>query len=519
MFYAASTTPPSEFFNRQAELAWLRERRSQLRHASGQPLALTGLRKTGKTSLLNVFLAESLRENIPCLSMTVPFNPDPKVFCQFLGTCLTYFLSAHKIEFNPLLMVPQTVDKVILDLASFPKSETIRLLIRHLQLFQEMNASFQPEHVEACLEFPATYWSVQNKRGIIVWDEFQNLLGLAHDTKMVQRGELLGRFREVWQHHHHILYIICGSEVHLMEAILNNQDSPFFSHFQQRHIGPFCEEDIVELIMTNGKQAGCKFSKELCQHYYRIMGGIPFYAQVIGDCVVQQGAKKPSWRDFQYALQRELWHPEGRLSLYFQNLMDQICGHSSLKRVILTALSRRKMTVKEIAQVTQSFTGSISNALPDLRTVIDEKEGVYGLKDPAFELWLNSTQGLAITLSPAVKGNEAELKTAHDLARYGIHSFFSNGSRSAIDLLIQKGEVKAALQIKLGPLPFYWKKSELLRFKQEARSWGILPVLAVVMNEEKIFYFDVRKATSSDQKTVKFDRKKAIADLLKFLFS
>src|SRR3989339_72356 len=511
MFYSGSAVPLSAFFNRQNELAWLLLRRDQLLKKAGQPTALLGMRKSGKTSLLYKFLTNVQGPQIVTLSFSVPFNPTFQVFSNFLYKCLSFFLAEERISFSP---DDEQMDVVMGRVMEIPLStKRKQMLLQGLQLYRQMQRQFRTEHIEAVLEFPAKYVKVCKKKAIIVWDEFQNLLDVSKDGKVSAGGDLLGRFREIWQRHDHIMYIVCGSEIHVMHAILNDESSPFFSHFQPLKIGPFSEKHITELLQTNGRQAGVVFSDAVCKQYFQTFGGIPFYAQVIGDALVRLKIKKIAWRDVLYVVQQELWHQEGRLYLYFLNTFDKICANSGLKRAVLIALSKKHMTVSELALVIQSSTGSVSNALPDLNVLISENEGRYYIQDPAFSLWLMAYDGAAMILSPYLKGNEAEIKVASDLAQYGIHSYFSRGSRSAIDLLIEKNGKRAAVQVKKHSLPAYLKKSEWQRLCGESVSWRMPPVIAVV-DDQAVYYFDATKQKNFSVKGLLLQSARALENIL-----
>jgi hypothetical protein len=127
-------------------------------------------------------------------------------------------------------------------------------------------------------------------------------------------------------------------------------------------------------------------SQEIAQKAVGIIGGHPFYLQLLGETLMQD-LRAPTEVDLKDALQSLLFSPYGRLALFFENEMQRLVGRSTFLAATLDALANGPMTLTEVASRIRTSTGATVGYLERLKDAVtrtaDER---YALADPTFAL-------------------------------------------------------------------------------------------------------------------------------------
>ena len=84
--------------------------------------------------------------------------------------------------------------------------------------------------LERLLELPAELGAEQGRQVVLVIDEFQEI-------DKIDKG-LTRLMRSVFQQQSELCHIYLGSKRHLMEAIFNDEDEPFWRSAKQMELGP-----------------------------------------------------------------------------------------------------------------------------------------------------------------------------------------------------------------------------------------------------------------------------------------
>ncbi|MFQ6044058.1 MAG: ATP-binding protein, partial [Candidatus Poribacteria bacterium] len=296
-FSTAKPVMGESFHNRIEELEQLLAMIESLRNGVARYYALLGLRKVGKSSLI----AELKRRTadikdvvivvIDCYESCVDANTffedlATKVIDEFLLTSgyatQTGLLSGAKQEEAELTM---TVGRI--------QTLGISALNRGLLAFLEVrrNGSSLRDQYRVIIDLPETLASETDTKFVVVFDEFQECAKL-NSFKNIKTtiGDVFKFFRANWQRHTNVAYLISGSEITLLEKIIQAESSPFFQHFNSMPVREFSYSDAQEMFRQLLKKSGYAMSSGLLRNLIDLTNGHPFYLQVLGEeiCKVSQ---------------------------------------------------------------------------------------------------------------------------------------------------------------------------------------------------------------------------------------
>ncbi len=311
----------------------------------------------------------------------------------------------------------------------------------------------------------------------MVWDEFQELAAL---PSRGPAGDLLPLLRSRWQQHRRTGYVISGSARAMLTHLVTDEHSPFFQHFSTLELGPFRRPEAIRLLRENAP-AERPLSAELARRAFDVMGGHPFYLQLLGETLVRQVAPEEDGA-LKQALQNLVFSRTGRLALYFENELQRLVGRSGYLAKTLEALASGPLRLSEVAKAIHNPSGATVRYLERLQdAVVRDPDGRYRLADPVFGLWLSWRRPGGTVTAMRVIGDEAEIAVAEHLARMGFGLVYqSRASRGAFDLLATRGPRQLGVQVKRSSLPFRFSKAAWKRMEAEGERFGWRWVVAVV---------------------------------------
>ncbi len=498
------------FFDREAELAKLEGLIRHLRAGSPTWLAIVGQRKIGKTSLLlelarrtaepsTVFVVVDCFEESPLL---------PDIFRRYALRLLDGALGADVgTSLEALAAKPADFRAALLRSARF---DSLPSPLRG-QLLELPEWELDTERLRSCLELPEQLAEALGLHFLVAWDEFQELAAVS------ARGntpDLLPLMRSRWQRHRRTSYMISGSARTMLIELVTTERSPFFQHFSLLELGDFPRPEAVRLLVESAP-AEHPVSSALAERVFEIVGGHPFYLQLMGEALTWRPAPDDETL-LKQALQDLLFSHTGRLALYFENELRRLVGRSKYLVRTLEALSGGPRRVSDVAEVIQSPSGSTVRYLERLRDAVQRTpEGLYRLTDPVFGLWLRWRRPGGSVVPMQIVGSEAEIVAAQQLARMGFDLVYqSRASRGAFDLLATRGPRQLGVQVKRSALPLRFDTTAWKRMEAEARRFRWRWVVAVVTPPPENRFLLLDPARAKIRKTVSLDSGAEIENLL-----
>lgn len=477
MFATSTPATADAFFDRADEVARVEAAVERLLRGAPKWLCLVGPRKVGKTSLLReverrtrargrgrpTFVVVDVLESMPA------------------STEVLRALAIRTVD----ALLSTDAGQALAPLASTPEGWRAGLVA------SPRFAGLAPALKAQLLELPVTALSAATLPGVVAvperlaealgtWvvvaiDEFQELAQLPRGSP-----DVMPLLRSAWQTHQRTGYVVSGSARATLLELATSQHSPFFQHFEVLELGDFTEPFAVELLVEASRDGAVPISEALARRAFGVVGGSPFYLQVVGEALVQEAGRAEA--RLRGALQRVLFSDTGRLSLYFANEFQRLVGRATTLAATLNALAQGPRTLTEVARSIAAPTGATLGYLERLLDAVRRTDdGRWQLADALFGLWLEWRQPGGTVVPMRVVGDEAELAVATRLAQLGFEFvYLSRASKGPFDLLATRGARLLAVQVKRKPLPLRFTSAEWQRMAAEAKRYGWLWLVAQV---------------------------------------
>jgi len=502
MFFEVSRpVTKAEFFDRERELQELLRTVEMLQRGSTRYLALLGLRKMGKTSLLRQFMAMvEAPQVVPFLLDCWEKRPTPQAFFQdYLVQTVDSFLQGRNStprvrSLRASLLQEDWLLAALADLrglgiAALTLASDLLLALRH--------RNFSDTLLSGILDLPEQLAQETDHYFVVILDEFQELQDL-NNFKVIREyaGDVFALLRARWQQHRRVNYIVAGSRLTMMREILTRERAPFFQHFKIVEVGPFQKTEARHLLQELSQATARPIPDELINRILELVGTNPFYLQVLGE----ELCARPDLDEatFKIVMQENLFSATGTLSLYFQDLVGRAVGRSASLEQTLIRLAQQPGTLSQVAANLGVPTGGLKSWIDRVADLVVVVDGVYQIADPALRLWLIRKSEAGLALPPLVLGDEAEKAVARRMAAAGFELVYqSRASRGAFDLLAISQTQEVGVQVKKAEWPFYLSRDELGRMRYWAEQLDWAPLLALV-SESGVFFYDVRTLAATD---------------------
>lgn len=490
------------FHDRADEIAVLERAIRKLKAGSPSWIAIVGVRKVGKTSLL-VELSRRLRAPDLFFVVLDAFDDQP---------ISPAFFRAYALRTLEAVLSPG-IGRSLLALASHPAD--FRAAIQGSEVFLRLSPDLRariPEIPTApldatflrfALDLPEILARELDLRGVVAIDEFQVLAELGPRSSL---PDPIHAMRSAWQHHGRMGYFVSGSARTLLTDMVTSEHSPFFQHFTLMDLGPFSRVEAIRFLTERATDA---LPQAVAEQAVDVLGGHPFYLQMLGDALTSR--EDLSLKE---ALQGLLFSRNGRLALYFENTFQHAVGRSTALAAVLRSLAGGPRRLTDVSQDIGAPSGSTVRYVERLGEVVRrDDDGLYRLADPVFALWLRWRQPGGTVVPMQTLGDEAEKHVAAELAAMGFDLvYMSRASRGAFDLLATRAATQVGVQVKRSPLPLRFSAAAWSRMEAEAARLGWRWVISAVPPDGRVLFLDPSKARRGRE--VRIDEDAAFANLL-----
>ena len=391
----------SAFYGRETELDQLLRGVDALRAGAPSWVALLGSRKIGKTSLLlELSRRAASRDVVFSVVDVLEHTPvDPEVIRQAALTVVDAVLGAGLSQsLQALATEPAEYVAALAGTVTFPRLDEIARRV----VIELPTGPMSRERIRQWLELPEWLARALEIHVVSAWDEFQALEGLKLKRCSL---DLFALMRSVWQRHQHVTYFISGSEPSLLRDLTSAERSPFFQHFALMELGAL-PLDVAERLLIENAPPDRPMPVETAQAAAELMGGHPFYVQMLGDQLTHLAPPYDATA-LKEAVQGLMFTRTGRLALYFEGWFARLVGRSTQLAAVLRALAAGPIRLTDVATRIGAASGSTVRYLErlgDAVTVTDA--GRYTLVDPVFALWLRWRQPGGTIIPMAVIGDD-----------------------------------------------------------------------------------------------------------------
>lgn len=403
MFRFGMPLPANEVFDREEEMRILqRACRNLAQKKVRQDYALIGIRRIGKTSLLNKTIVQSTLEGIvpvtiDCENLT--FELFIKIYAaSVLEAFLKSLKKQERLEYRIKELAREAPGIAIAKLGELLgqiRSLGLRVAEQSVDLMIEMrekeaSRTLREEELfhyfESAVNLPERLGQEYKKYFLIVLDEFQFTSPYAH-------GRFFGWMRRNIQRHTHVNYIVAGSNIGMMKDIVLNPSNPFGGNFLVLWLKEFDQKTAMEFLEKGLNEEDLKPEKAAILEIIKFTKGHPAYLNWFGEkCAQASNASLGYTRK----LIQEIFKPQ-HLGYFIDRDLERLRmrGETKTYQVFVAMAKRRLFRPSEITKQLSGITiSSVINYLRRLEQygyVEKMGKGRYKIVDPVLEAYLAQT--------------------------------------------------------------------------------------------------------------------------------
>lgn len=360
-FHYGGTVDNQHFCNRTSEI---KELKTDI--DAGLNLLLYAPRRFGKTSLVLHTLKQTEYQYIFLDFMSIV---DEYEFINEYFNAISKSLdtTADKVVgfFKKILKIKPNIS-VDFDISGNPSFK--------LNFLQKENSVVLKE----VLELPYLYAKYHNKRLVVVFDEFQEVINLGIEDKL----------RAILQHHEDMVsYVFLGSKKSIMTNLFFNRSKPFYKSVKHIPIDKIDSNHWQKYIKEGFEANGKKIEYDQIEMILEISKGFPYYTQQIASELFSITEEKVASSSVEKAIDSILEKEED----LFLNEWNHLSQHQKKALKFLIHFGGENIYQKEKMTEYNFTSSSLKKAVEGLITkdAIDTKKNCFYLQDPLFELYLS----------------------------------------------------------------------------------------------------------------------------------
>jgi len=487
MFHTSLPVIGADFFDRLEQTERLLALVDKLLAGAPEWLAIVGARKVGKTSLL-LEVARRVHDRRVSFVLLDALDPTPlsvEFFRRLALRTVDVMLSSEGGRSLEL----SARDHADYQARLAASSRFVRLPAALRQRLVKLpSLALDSDGLRICLDLPEHLAVALDAHVLMAIDEFQELASVMSGRQKIDPFPLI---RSVWQTHRRTAYVISGSARTLLSDLVTARHSPFFQHFDLMELGPFSREDGIDLLVGASPDE-CRLEREIARTAVDVIGGHPFYLQLIGDALTRR-PHEPDGDPLKLALQEVLFSRTGRLALYLEGEWKRLVGRSTTLAACLNALALADEAPRlvDLAHAIGASPAAAATYLERLGDAVAEEGGRYRLADSTFALWLRWRAPGGTMVPMTLVGDAAEKQVANEMALMGFDLVYqSRASRGAFDLLATRGAQQLGVQVKRSDLPVRFAKSAWNRMVADAKRLGWRWIVAAVDGDHRVSWLD-----------------------------
>ena len=386
LLVTSGPAPPGRLVDRKEETEYIVSRMRSKR--INYNVAVIGHRRIGKTSILSKARHELLKKNTAVVYFDVKKNmSEPKTFLTRLQK---HIIDAYAEKSGLSARIRAKSNRAVAAFVDI-RNALASKRIRGIGVDMTPDGVITPKVVmgNAPIDYSVLFYSVfetanvlsnrRKMRFVIMLDEFQDMGKLRNYNGL---KNVFDMFRSVVQERaNRVSFVISGSQVHTLAAILGDGSSALFTHFSTLNVGELDMDSSVRLFNMNVKAKRRAASPRIAQEAYSLVGGHPLYLAVLAE----------TWdgkQGMQEALAAQLAEPTGTLYLYCEYMLSEDLGRAiggPLSRAILRALSGHKdgLPYSGIAKKIAHPMAALPKYLKPLvaADLVTEKDGRFVIRD------------------------------------------------------------------------------------------------------------------------------------------
>ncbi|HEY7152025.1 MAG TPA: ATP-binding protein [Solirubrobacterales bacterium] len=352
---------------------------------NGQDVVVFAPRRLGKTSLVSAAMTELVRNGVLVADIDLWKIATKEKLAEALAASIYANLARRRDRAIERAMAPFRGLRITPRMTIDPESGGVSFSFTTHSTAEEIDGT-----LERLLELPAELGAEQGKQVVLVIDEFQEIGRI--DTGLTKL------MRSVFQQQSEVCHIYLGSKRHLMEAIFNDEQEPFWRSAKQMELGPIPTGEFEAFIKQRFSDTEKTIADDVAHRVLASTGGHPYATQRLcyelwqeTDAEAAAGA-----REFSAAFKSVLESEHSHFTLLWEDV-------ATAQQLLLEALARepgRPFTQSYLERHQLPSTSTVQRAVEALtrRELISVgDDGLYRITEPFLAEWISE-----YVLSPSV---------------------------------------------------------------------------------------------------------------------
>ena len=378
------------FVNRRIQLELFRSVIGALARGERRHIALFGLRRIGKTVLLDEVRDRHPEACIVKLSLDTIVSTPEGFALDFVAAVLRAVL---RVRGNSRPVTTQV--RSIATAAGLLGENVVAHVDEILELVENPNRYGQL--LTRAFEFPVAVSDAIEIPILVVLDEFQAIRKLLN---FPGTDTLWASMREALDRRGRVAYVIAGSIVTAMRDILHAGNDPLFSRFEEHDLPAFAQEDSHALASGLWERYDLTWDQNAVQRIHTLSQGFPFYAHILAvaasDVARMVDARRVLADHVDDAFDRQMLDRDSRCSIYMQYLFGQavasIPGEGIPDGVLRSLAAHEGRRASDIARSLRRRTAGqvhdVVRALVSIDILRYADDGTVWFMDPLLPIWL-----------------------------------------------------------------------------------------------------------------------------------
>jgi len=328
-------------------------------------------RRWGKTSLVMKAMDESSSEKLKTVFIDVFSCKDESQFCEKFSTAVLTQTS-NRIE-EVMENAKAFLSRISVDVGLSPD--------RFNPFDLKFGISSKEMNLEDVLILPQRIAEKKKIEIVICIDEFQQI-GEFADSLTFQK-----KLRSAWQHQDNVTYCLFGSRKHMMEALFDTPEKPFYKFGDIMYLDCIPISYWTEFIQKKFCLEGKTISRDLCEKICNTVCLNSSYIQQLSWYVFQETDKTADENGFAAALDELI----AQNTPLFESRVEPLTAYQlNLLKAVADGVSSGLTTSRVISVYKLGSSANVTAMLKVMisRDYLQETSDGVSITDPVMAIWL-----------------------------------------------------------------------------------------------------------------------------------